>query len=59
VVRADDDPSYDHYKEQVAPYLRGWQEVIGRERLGVYGNSKTIDWALQDGLGSWFRRHPA
>ena len=53
----DDDPSYDQYKQQVAPYLRGWEEVIGRQRTGVYGNSKTIDWALQDGLGSWFWQH--
>ena len=23
----------------------------------MYANSKTIDWALQDGLGSWFWQH--
>ena len=46
----DDDPSYEQYKQQVAPYLRGWESVIGHQRVGVYGNSKTIDWALHDGL---------
>ena len=53
----DDDPSYEQYKQQVAPYLRGWESVIGHQRVGVYGNSKTIDWALQDGLGTYFWQH--
>jgi hypothetical protein len=53
----DDDPSYDQYREQVAPYLRGWESVIGPERTGVYANSKTIEWAVQDGLGSYFWQH--
>ena len=35
----------------MAPYLRGWEAVLGHQRVGVYANSKTIDWALQDGLG--------
>lgn len=53
----DDDPSLEQYKSQVAPYLRAWESVIGHQRTGVYGNSKTIDWALQDGLGSYFWQH--
>jgi len=53
----DDDPSYEQYKSQVAPYLRGWESVIGHQRVGVYANSKTIDWALHDGLGSYFWQH--
>lgn len=53
----DDDPSFDQYEQRVAPYLRGWESVIGHQRVGVYGNSKTIDWALQDGLGSYFWQH--
>ena len=32
----DDDPSYDQYKSQVAPYLRGWEAVLGHQRVGVY-----------------------
>ena len=47
----DDDPTFEQYKRQVAPYLRGWERVLGRQRVGVYANSKTIEWALQDGLG--------
>lgn len=53
----DDDPSVEQYKQQVAPYLRGWEQVIGHQRTGLYANSKTIDWALQDGLCSYFWQH--
>ncbi len=34
-----------------------WETVLGHQRVGVYANSKTIDWALQDGLGSYFWQH--
>jgi hypothetical protein len=53
----DDDPSLDQYKSQVAPYLRGWESVLGHQRVGVYANSKTIEWAVQDGLGTYFWQH--
>lgn len=53
----DDNPTYQQYKQQVAPYLRAWEEVAGKQRVGIYGNSKTIEWALQDGIGSWFWQH--
>lgn len=56
-VSIDDDPSLDQYKQLVAPYLRAWESVIGHQRVGVYGNSKTIDWALQDGIGTYFWQH--
>ena len=56
-VSIDDNPSFDQYKQQVAPYLRAWESVIGNQRVGVYGNSKIIDWALQDGIGSYFWQH--
>ena len=53
----DDNPSYEQYKSQVAPYLRGWESVLGHQRVGVYANARTIDWALQDGLGAYFWQH--
>ena len=56
-VSIDDNPTLEQYKRQVAPYLRAWESVIGHQRVGVYGNSTTIDWALQDGLGAWFWQH--
>jgi hypothetical protein len=56
-VSIDDNPTAQQYKQQVAPYLRAWESVIGHQRVGIYGNSTTIDWALQDGLGTWFWQH--
>jgi hypothetical protein len=53
----DDDPSFEQYQAQVAPYLRGWESVVGHQRTGIYGNSKTIESALHDGLGSYFWQH--
>ena len=29
----------------------------GPSAVGVYANSKTIEWALQDGLGTYFWQH--
>ena len=31
----DDDPTNEQYKQQVAPYLRGWESVLGLQRVGV------------------------
>src|SRR6201997_5942349 len=42
----DDDPSYDQYKNQIFPYLRSWESVVGHQRTGVYANSTKIDWEL-------------
>lgn len=53
----DDDPTYEQYKRQVAPYLQGWEKVLGHQRTGVYANSKTIEWAVQDGLGAYYWQH--
>jgi hypothetical protein len=53
----DDDPSYEQYKQQIVPYLKAWETVVGHQRTGVYANSKTIDWALHDGLGAYFWQH--
>jgi Domain of unknown function (DUF1906) len=50
-------PTYDQYKRQVVPYLRSWETVLGHERIGVYANSKTIDWAVADGLGRYYWQH--
>jgi hypothetical protein len=53
----DDDPTPDQYRQLVAPYLKGWESVIGHQRLGVYANAPTIEWARQDGLGSYYWQH--
>ena len=41
----------------MAPYLRGWEAVLGRQRVGVYANSPTIEWAMQDGIGTYYWQH--
>jgi Domain of unknown function (DUF1906) len=53
----DDDPSLEQYKNQIVPYLRSWESVVGHQRTGVYANSKTIEWAVHDGLGAYFWQH--
>ncbi|MDT5169388.1 MAG: hypothetical protein QOD02_2719 [Mycobacterium sp.] len=61
----DDDPSYEQYKQQVAPYLRGWESVVGHQRTGVYGNSKQSSgrcrtaWAPTSGSTTGARREAA
>jgi len=56
-VSIDDNPTAEQYKNQVAPYLKAWEDVLDKQRVGIYANSKTIEWALQDGIGSWFWQH--
>ena len=53
----DDDPTPDQYRQLVAPYLRGWESVLGHQRVGVYANAPTIEWARQDGLGAYYWQH--
>lgn len=53
----DDKPSDWEFENLIAPYLEGWESVIGRDRTGVYANSPTIDWSREAGLGSWFWQH--
>ena len=54
-------PGYAHGLKEwnglVAPFLRGWEKVLGHERTGIYCNSLCIDWALEDGLGTYFWQH--
>lgn len=53
----DDNPTEVEFATMISPYLAGWCEIVGRENLGVYANSRTIDWALVAGLGSWYWQH--
>src|SRR3984885_4053068 len=53
----DDNPTPDQYSQLVAPYLRGWESVVGPQRVGVYANAPTIERARQDGLGSYYWQH--
>ncbi|MFD3506176.1 DUF1906 domain-containing protein [Nocardia sp. NPDC058666] len=53
----DDNPSEGEFYEMIAPYIEGWQSVLGSDLVGVYANAPTIDRALDAGLGSWFWQH--
>lgn len=41
----------------IAPYLEGWQAVIGDVNLGVYANTPTIDRIIADRLGNFLWQH--
>jgi hypothetical protein len=56
-VSIDDNPTYEQYRERIVPYLRAWESVIDPHLVGIYANSRTIEWALQDGVGRWFWQH--
>lgn len=53
----DDNPSDNELRDLIKPYLQGWQDTIGKERLGVYGNRKTIEFANNNGLGTYYWQH--
>ena len=53
----DDNPTAVEFAELIAPYLTGWQSVVGNERVGVYANAPTIELASAAGLGSYFWQH--
>ena len=53
----DDNPSPWEFDNLIAPYLRGWEEVLGRRNVGVYANTPTIDRCLRAGIGGLFWQH--
>ncbi|MFC6013987.1 DUF1906 domain-containing protein [Nocardia lasii] len=53
----DDNPSQWEFDEMIAPYIEGWESVLGSDLVGIYANAPTIDRALDAGLGSWFWQH--
>ncbi|MEU7766436.1 glycoside hydrolase domain-containing protein [Nocardia sp. NPDC049190] len=53
----DANPSLAEWNSLIAPFLRGWASVVGLEWTGVYANARCIDWALEDGVATWFWQH--
>ncbi|MGO4616433.1 DUF1906 domain-containing protein [Nocardia sp. 2YAB30] len=53
----DDNPSPVDFATMIAPYLLGWQSVLGQENTGVYANAPTIGLATAAGLCSWYWQH--
>lgn len=53
----DSNPDEGQWNDYILPFLRGWESVIGHDRTGMYANARCIDWALRDGVASWFWQH--
>jgi hypothetical protein len=53
----DDNPTPVDFATMIAPYLLGWQAVLGADNTGIYANSPTIDLAHAAGLGRWYWQH--
>lgn len=53
----DANPDLGQWNTYIAPFLRGWESVIGHDLTGMYSNARCIDWALEDGVASWFWQH--
>lgn len=58
-VAIDDNPTRWQYDNQIRPYLQAFDQRLRAEGLilGIYGNYNTIEWAIRDGLGSFFWQH--
>lgn len=58
-VAIDDNPSRQQYDTLIKPYLRAFQTALHAAgySTGVYGNYNVIDWAIQDGIGSFYWMH--
>lgn len=55
----DDNPTRHLYDAQIRPYLAACGAALraGGYSLGIYGNYNVIEWAIADGLGSYFWQH--
>ncbi|MDO4910561.1 MAG: DUF1906 domain-containing protein [Corynebacterium sp.] len=55
----DDNPTWAQYDQQIRPYLQGFNDTLRGSNLilGVYGNFNVLNWAMNDGLGSYFWQH--
>lgn len=46
----DFDISLDQWNNTAVHYFRGCVDVLGVERVGIYGHSRACDWAREDGV---------
>ncbi|WP_107659138.1 DUF1906 domain-containing protein [Nocardia suismassiliense] len=53
----DDNPTAVDFAAMIAPYLLGWESVLGKENTGMYANAPTVELARVAGLGSWYWQH--
>ena len=50
MLAVDFDASMAQWNNTISHYFRGAASVLGRNRVGVYGHSRLVHWALEDGL---------
>ncbi|MGY4099588.1 DUF1906 domain-containing protein [Nocardia sp. R16R-3T] len=53
----DDNPAPADFATMIAPYILGWESVLGKQNVGIYANAPTIELASAAGLGSWYWQH--
>lgn len=46
----DFDITLDQWNHTAVEYFRACCEVLGRDRVGIYGHSRAVSWAQQDGV---------
>lgn len=45
------------WNKTAGEYVKGFQSVLGRDRVGVYANYFVISWAIEDGYGRYYWQH--
>lgn len=40
----------DEWNSTVSKYFKGWVDTLGKQRVGIYGHSRVVAWALEDQL---------
>ena len=58
-IAIDDNPTREHYTQVIRPYLQAFSKAlsVAGYQTGVYGNYNTIEWASQDGIGTFYWMH--
>lgn len=58
-IAIDDSPTREHYTQFIRPYLQAFSKAlsVAGYQTGVYGNYNTIEWASQDGIGTFYWMH--
>lgn len=58
-IAIDDNPTRAQYDNQIRPYLRAFSAALTAAGYltGVYGNYNCIQWASEDGIGSFYWMH--
>lgn len=58
-IAIDDNPTRSQYDSLIKPYLVAFSAALRAAgySTGIYGNYNVIDWAIKDGIGSYFWMH--